>query len=154
MNIRRISIREVAEILGFLSVVASLVFVGLEIQQNSAVSRVQSQQATTTIMSEASVAALQDPELAELVIAANTGRIALQDLDTAQSARLYFWSLLTLQGLQSLWLSVQSGISPESDLDGLEGGDLINPYMKSRWNVLKRNLNPGFAAYIESIANI
>lgn len=142
------------EIAGIISVVASLLFVGLEIQQNSSVARVQSQQSTAELFSSVFTIMAENPELAELVISVNTGRLPLEELNREQSSTLYFINLLFLQAGQSAYYSAESGIANVEDIAGMTEGNLINPYVYSRWDALKQNLDKPYAEYLESITDL
>lgn len=145
-----ISAKLLIETVGIVGLIASLVFVGIEIQQNSVVAQAQSEQATSELMTNIFLLPAQDPELAELLISVNLGRLSIEDLDSRQSANLYFFYMLALQAWETSFQAVQSGIVPEGILDRYDGTYLLNPYVLSRWSEFRPVLTEEFAIFVES----
>ena len=147
-------IRAAIEMTGLISVVASLVFVGLELQQSSAVARVQAQQTSSQIINDAFAVVAEDPELATLVTNVNTGRTPVGELSLEQTSRLFIVNLMFLQAGQTAFLAAEAGIINEEYIAAMSGSGMINPFMRAYWDNFRLNLDPSYAAHLESIVDL
>ena len=138
--------KETAEVIGVLGVIASLIFVALEIRQNTDAIRSATVQDISRWSYDASMAALEYPELISARKAACTG-----DLTEDQRPVLfvYYASLLRLQA--NRFQQAQLGILDEDlalNLGG-RGGAYTNPFFVEAWSILQDDFGPDFRKFIE-----
>ena len=150
---KNMGLKELIEMLGICAVVASLIFVGIEIQQNSAVARLEARQTIQNQNLDISLAIASNAELSEaisLMTLVATNQMEAQELDSVDTVRLYFTTYSVLLNMQTAYDSVQEGILSESSLDGLGAGFLNNDFGRAIWPQLRGQLNDDFANWVES----
>ena len=138
--------REIAEVIGVLSVVASLVFVALEIRQNTDAVRSSTVQDISRWSYDATMALVESPEIVAARVAACSGTMS-QDQKT--TLHIYYEALLRLQ--LNRYQQAQLGIVDEElalNLGG-RGGAYANPYFAEVWANVNSQFSPGFANFIE-----
>ena len=103
------------ELLAATGVIASLVFVGMQIQQSNALGRLQAQQAMGEAWSTVNLTMATNPELASLLARMYDGELEA-DFTPGEAQSLY----LVLHGLDHTWemyyLQSRSGVLEEGDI--------------------------------------
>jgi hypothetical protein len=139
------------ETLGFLAVVAGLVFVGLELRQ----SNVQARAATRQALANASIEViLMRAADAELDRQAQAWGSAIEDdvLDCGQT-RMCALVFALLRHHENVFIQVQEGVVDESALlsYGFTGGGYyLSPLFAQLWPSLRQLFDPGFVAAFEA----
>ena len=138
----------IRETLGFLAVVASLVFVGIEIRQNTAVARGQARQDLAALNQEWLVLMGQDAEWNDIYNRAWRDEGELTELE---SRRATFMMLLNLRRMENVYLQYREGLVDESALSsyGLQGGGAIyrGPRFTAYWENGRNGFDPGFVEF-------
>ena len=112
---RRVVPRSLAEIVASLGVVASLVFVGLEIRQNTIASRASAYQALGLTFVDGLLNIALDPDLALiLTVAKDSSRWG--ELDEAEWARVDYRYRNIVRAYETIYLQVREGLLPDSAL--------------------------------------
>ncbi|HKK92021.1 MAG TPA: hypothetical protein VJ925_01265 [Longimicrobiales bacterium] len=139
--------------LAALGVIGSLVFVGLEIQQNTAAIRAQTRQGVADRNADAIYAVAENPELAR------AWTIVWQDgipgevatpVDSAQ-ARWAMWGMVRM--VEHAYLQVEEGILPESSLNGYgfrDNNNFQNPQFAPFWADIRNRFDPRFVEAFEA----
>jgi len=132
MKNQKVALREVVSTL---AVVASLVFVGLEIRQNTAAQRSQTRQA---ISDAAYDSFTRLAESADLAVAFNS--MFLDDttsLSAADSSRAGFFMLGALRRMENVYLQHREGVFDDDILDtyGFSGGVFTRPQFRAYWEL-------------------
>jgi len=138
--------RGLAEILGIFGIVASLIFVAMEIQQNTSAIQSATVQDISRWSYDASVLMLEQRDLIGARQAACTGTMSE---DQRTLLFIYFASLLRLQfnRFQQAELSI---LDQELSLNmGGRGGAYTNPYFAEAWTVLQDEFGSAFREFIE-----
>ena len=143
--------RDVRETLGLLGVIGSLIFVGLEIRQNTQVARAEAYRGIEQSISAWTLATVEDAEVAAAlrrVTFEGARRDELTDTEKWQVGAMYD---VPLRILESIYRQVGEGILPESALDyyGETSYVYTAPYMRDLWPVIKPNYHADFAEYFE-----
>jgi hypothetical protein len=138
------------ELTGMLGIIFSLVFVGMEISQNSAVAQAQQIQSISDSFSNIFLTSAQNPELAELIVGVNTGIISVELLDGAQFSSLYMFNLAMLVSLEATFSAVATGVLPREYVSQFDGSYVINPFVIANWESIKPILDVNFIEYVES----
>ena len=131
------------QVLSAIAVVASLVFVGLEIRQNSAAQRIQTRQAIADATLEFSLRLAENPSLlrvwdehfplvSEVAESDSSTSSTLTRLDSLQAGGAMF-ALIRL--LENVYLQHEEGVFDESILDnyGFTGGVFKSPAFAEWW---------------------
>jgi hypothetical protein len=145
--------KAVRETLGFLAVVASLVFVGLEIQQNTAVARGQTRQELATSAQEWLTLRVTDPELSA---AFDAYWIGDADVESIQSDRLQLMMRMFLVRVENVYLQYSEGLVDEAALNSYGLGATVY-FLRARfqdWWVgdgVRDDFDPGFVAFFDAL---
>lgn len=152
----RVSSKAVADTVGMLAVVLSLIFVGLQIRQNTIATRAAAYQAIGFHGSDIMIAEAMDHAFAALRVAA---------LDSAQwgSIDAAGWYQLEqrltgyMRAVEAVYLEVEEGLLPRDALQrfGLDVTTGTRTYPFGRlWPAVRPRLSAKFAAYVEAQLNI
>lgn len=145
--------KSVTEFLAAGSIVLSLVFVGLEIRENSAIARADAYNRTSTNAAEAMRDLITDPELSSLMRRASTG----EDLESFTDDEL-FRIRVFLQSLVQIHLSqykaAQAGLIPMEEFRTLPGGGgaFSMPIFRDMWHSgYKNSLQADYVEFTEGL---
>lgn len=147
--------KAVRDTLGFLGVVASLVFVGTEIHQNTQVARGQTRQALADASRDLTIAISTDPDMRRawlfianpnLVVGRPTPELTLADTLAAEG--LVFTHL---RSLENVFLQTQEGVVNESVFAtySFHGPQFQTPFFRAYWAEIRSGLDPGFVLRFE-----
>lgn len=144
--------KDIAEIIGILAIIGSLVFVGLELQQNSAIARMEAHSEFVSALSESTTAIAQNPQLSQLVWDTTVGTKSVEELtggERIQIRNLY-------QGNVSIWYglyqSIQEGILDEKYMENIATAGLHDSdAFRFLWPGLRNNFSAEFVEFFESL---
>ena len=105
--------KAIRETLGFLAVVTSLVFVGWEIRQNTAVARGQARQELTTLNQEWLVLMGQDAEWNDIW---RRGWTDGEELSAMEASRSLFMMIMNLRRMENVYIQYEEGLVDVSAL--------------------------------------
>ena len=130
MKSRNITLREVVSTV---AVVASLVFVGLEIRQNTAAQRSQTRQAISDAAYDWFMRMAESPDLSagfNSVFGDDTTQLSAVD-----STRIDFLMLGVLRRIENVYLQYREGVFESEILDtyGFTGGVFARPQFRTYW---------------------
>ena len=134
------------EVLGLISVVASLGFVALEIRQNTTAVRAATIQAVADQAMQLTLVLATDPHLPRLVREMIDGAVRA-DLSVEDYARLSTAMSAGLRRMENVFLQVQTGTLKEGALRRVSIGFYRNPFGRELWATARGNYDPGFAKY-------
>ncbi len=139
------------EAFGIRAVVASLIFVGLELRQTSSIARLEAHQVFVTAMSAGASDTASDPALAGLIMETFTDKKP-EEYTPAETMQLRAQYMSVTYLWYGLFLSVEEGILPEEYLSTIAATGLYNSdYFRSFWPQIRDNYNSEFRAYFESL---
>jgi hypothetical protein len=140
------------EAIGIAGIIASLVFVGTEIRQNSAIARAEAQRSISETEIGLMMATATNPELASLVTATLfSNEIEENELTGGQETILFSYTIARLFSWESIYDGVQLGVLPQSELDDFQASAIDNDFTRARWPFLRTILNQDFASFLESL---
>ncbi len=121
--------KETAEVLGVLGVIASLIFVGVEVSQNTSAVRGATLQAVSQQSLDLVMAGISDPELRSAFTAANEGTL------TPEQESIMGWFISAkLRADENRFRQVQLGILDESNFLQLSNHAAYRtPYFAEYW---------------------
>lgn len=142
--------RTLVDVLGALGVIASLIFVGLEIRQNTAVARVT---AFHTFLSEVNTLTdrvVTDDRLAGLIARTAQGEV-MADFSPEDQLRLRAHFLSILRVWEGLHRSVGEGILDDSELGLIGAGNIdANPFFMELWPGVRGQFSASFVEFMET----
>jgi hypothetical protein len=149
------AIGAIAESLGAIGVIASLIYLGVQLKSNAIASGVEAKLATTKLLTEFNDKFIHHPELYELWDKARTGSSELSDAE---------YALFTSLNMNSFWCisagyyQKQAGKLPEGDwfeVESIMDIWMNNVGMKNWWSRhASERFSPDFVAYVNSRYNI
>ena len=141
----------VREVVGFLGVAASLLFVGLEIRQNTAAARGQTRQDLAALNQEWLTLLAADSAFSELYFRAwsEDGEVAPHEL-----RRVEFMIVLEMRRLENVFFQHREGLVDDSALQsyGLQDLDIAHPRFREWWvdQGWRSAFDPEFVSFQES----
>ena len=139
------------ESVGIVAIVVSLVFVGYEVRQSTAVARSNAYNNFSSQFFELVSNAALDERMSRLISQVNRGAHP-GDFTPEEQASIRMYQGAAVRVWEGLFRSVQAGILNEDALDGAANGMLINnEYFKSTWASTKHIYTSDFVAWFESL---
>ena len=140
----------VREALGFAGVVASLLFVGLEIRQSTAATKGQTRQELAALNQEWLILLTSDEYFGDLFFAA---WIEGEEIDPADQVRADFMMTLNVRRLENVFFQFQEGLVDETALRsyGFQDMDVSSPNFAEWWveKDWRAAFHPDFVAFLE-----
>ena len=139
--------KTIRDTLAFLGVVASLLFVGTEIQRNTIASQAAAYQAIGIATAEMHLALAQDREIGPLLTNDRAVLAEMSPRDRIQSRRvLVAW----LRMGETVYLQVESGLLPPDALTHLGYENALGGLRPACfWPSVRNGVGPSFRAYLE-----
>ena len=137
------------ELVAAFGVILSLVFVGLEIRQNTAVARGQARQELATL-NQGFLALLSQEEQGRIWYRAWVGN---EELDPVETLRASVLMTMALRRFENVYLQYSEGLIDESALGsyGLQRAELYeSARFRELWRSQRQGFDPGFVEYFES----
>jgi hypothetical protein len=142
--------RVLIEGVGLLGVVLSLVFVGVEIRQNTTAMRAATLQAVTSQVNDLNLAIATDSELAVLAARMLDGDLARDDLSFAEQARLDFVIIAAMRRVENIFLQVEAGTLEQEALDRVGLSFYANPCGRESWSLMRGGFDAQFSAWFDA----
>ena len=141
--------KSLREVVGFAGVVGSLVFVGLEIRQNTLATRAAANQNMGTAISAVWLETAQDPERSLLTLQFLDDRS--MELTPTEEAQLANQSIAALRQYEVIWRQVELGLLGPEVLTyfGFEPGGIATGRI---WPRIRDRMSPDFRAFLEESA--
>jgi len=140
-----------ADVVGLVAVIATLVFVGMEIRQNTRAVRSATTQAISDQAMELTLSMATDEHLPRLVSDMVLNGITQRDLEPEDNMRLHLAVYAGLRRQENLYLQVQNDILPESALRNVSFPFYQNAYARELWESNRDRFDAGFASYWDGI---
>ncbi len=146
--------KAIRETLAALGVIASMVFVGMEIRQNTAIAKMAAAQTFTQQQLD-----LNQVILTEGYPALNTRMIEgapRRDFSSGDQLRLDATYLSVIRIWESLYRSVELGIQDQEMLDAITDGPspFASPYFIESWPFYRGAFTEDFASYFEELLGL
>lgn len=138
----------IAEIVGGVTIVASLVFVGFEIRHNSKVSQVNAYQDLVSQLTLINTLRIEDAEFADLYWRFDHGE---QPDNDSERARLEAYMMMVIRHADLAWRQYDSGLIERSDFVSVLAP--LRAYLNTQlgqdmWGVMENNLAPAFLGFV------
>ena len=138
----------VREVLAAVSIVASLLFVGFEIRQNTQASASTAIQAAAALQVDVYLTMLEDEELLSLVARVIDGG-RMSDFDARENFRLRVLVSIALKVTESRYRQASLGVIPEEEWFGANNSLYQSDYMRDVWPTVKLTQAPDFVEFVE-----
>mgnify|MGYP001321099471 FL=1 len=144
--------RIVIEIIGFLSVVGSLAFVGIEIRQNTSAVRGATNQAISDQVGELMLTIATDDNLAELVKRLYDGETQNQ-FDPVDDMRLFMTIMTGLRRIENIFLQIEDGILDDRAFDRIGLSFYRSNYGREIWQANRQFFDREFVPFFDELIN-
>ena len=144
--------KTVAEFTGIAAIVVSLVFVGYELRQSTAIARSDAYSSFSSRFFELASSAALDQRMSDLISQVNQGALP-GDFKPEDRVSIRMYQSAAVRVWEGLFRSVQAGVLPEDALESAASGILINnKYFRSTWASTKQLYTSDFIVYFESLS--
>jgi hypothetical protein len=142
---------EIAELVGIAAIVVSLVFVGYELRQSTAIARSDAYSNFSTQFFDLASSAALDERMSGLISQVNQGALP-GDFRPEDQVSIRMYQAAAVRVWEGLFRSVKAGVLPEEALESAASGILINNnFFRSNWASTKQLYTSDFIAYFESL---
>lgn len=141
----------IANLLAAVGVIATLIYLSIQIRQNTKAVRSSSIQNLVQSFSTTAQAAVENGYIIPLLLKGNAGGDALTE---EERARLHFWFIMTFRRFEGVYFQRDLGIVDAEVIDGFERSHIANLASKSAqewWSSSKEIFNSGFVSYLEEL---
>ena len=143
--------KESLELVGIAAIVVSLVFVGYELRQSTAIARSDAYSSFSSQFFELASNAALDKRMSGLISQVNQGALP-GDFTPEERVSIRMYQAAAVRVWEGLFRSVQAGVLPEEALESAASGILINNnFFRSTWASTKQLYTSDFIAYFESL---
>lgn len=142
--------RKIIEIGGLFSVIGSLIFVGVEINQNTAAVRGATQQEVSYQISEMYKMGIENEKIAFIMSEAYEG-IKKSDLDPTDYTRFWLFSMMGFRRVENIYLQYKNGFLNEDAFNRIGMDFYQTPLLLEIWDERKDAFDPEFALFFERL---
>lgn len=144
---KKIDLGQTIAILANLGVIAGIVFLAVELRQNSDQLAAQSRAARLAVFTDFLNSQFQDPQLAELIVRARSG----EPLTEAELYRIQAFNGRQWIAMQYVYGEVQRGMIDEAEIsiEAWREAFLESPRARESWDETKHQLSPDFREFME-----
>jgi len=141
----------IANLFAAIGVIATLIYLSIQIRQNTKAVRSSSIQNLVQSFSTTAQAAVENEYIVPLLLKANAGPGGLTE---EERGRLHFWFIMTFRRFESVYFQRDLGIVDAEVIDGFERSHIAILASKSAqewWANSKGIFNSGFVSYVEDL---
>ena len=139
------------EIFGLISVIGSLLFVGIEISQNTQAVRGATHQAVSDQASELYLEIASDERLSKLAYEMLVMNIKRNELSTTDQMSLDFIQLMGFRRVENIFLQYKNGILSEDAIDRIGMDSYRKAFSRESWEMFKPGFDPDFIIFFEEL---
>jgi hypothetical protein len=141
----------IANLLAAAGVIATFIYLSIQIRQNTKAVRSSSIQNLVQSFSTTAQAAVENEYIIPLLLKANT---SFEALTQEERARLRFWFIMTFRRFEGVYFQRDLGIVDAEVIDGFERSHiaiLASKAARQWWANSKEIFNSGFVSYLEEL---
>ena len=143
--------RAFIEIFGLISVIGSLLFVGVEISQNTQAVRGATHQAVSDQVSELYLEIASDERLSRLAYEMLVMNIKRNEMSTTDQMSLDFIQLMGFRRVENIFLQYKNGILSEDAIDRIGMDSYRKAFSRESWEMFKTGFDPDFVIFFEEL---
>ena len=146
---KKIDLGQMIQILANVGVLAGIIVVAFEIRQNTQVSIAESIQAMGEAGIQIAFAWADEAVLYNRLV--DDGAVPT-DFTPEENSKIRLMYFASLRGTESRYLQIELGLIPGADSWFGSGAEIYRaPYLVASWPVVRRNVAPDFASYLEAV---
>ena len=142
--------RNTIELIGFVSVIASLIFVGMEIRQNTTAVRGGTNQAISDQAPELYLAMATNRNLASLTVKLYDGAFR-KDFDPTDDMQLFLTVMTGLRRVENIFLQLEDNILDERAFDRIGLSFYRSNYGREIWDSNRQFFDRKFVPFFEKL---
>ena len=142
--------RKFFEIIGLLSVVGSLIFVGLEINQNTTAVRGATQQAVSSQVAEMYRIGAENERMANLISKAFQD-ISKTDISESDYVSLWMYQMMGFRRIENIYLQYKNGLLTKDAFSRIGMGIYRTKIVREIWDERKGDFEPDFVEFFEKL---
>ena len=145
------AIGAVANLFAALGVIATLIYLAMQIRQNTKAVRSSSIESLVHSLSATAQAAVENEYMVPLMLKANVGPETLTEVERV---RLHFWFIMTIRRFEGVYFQRDLGFVDAAVIEGFERSHISILASKSGqawWANAKEIFNSGFVLYVEEL---
>ena len=142
--------RSIIEMVGLISVIGSLVFVGVEIKQNTAAVRGATQQDISYQISEMYKIGVENEKIASIMTRSYQG-LKKSELTDTEFLQFWLFSMLGYRRIENIYLQYKNGFLTEEAFDRIGMSFYRTPIQLEIWEERKNGFDPEFAQFFEQL---
>ena len=143
--------RAFIEIFGLISVIGSLLFVGVEISQNTQAVRGATHQAVSDQVSELYLEIASDERLSRLAYKMLVENIKRNELNKTDQMSLDFIQLMGFRRVENIFLQYKNGILSKDAIDRIGMDSYRKSFSRDSWEMFKTGFDPHFVIFFEEL---
>jgi len=140
------------ELIGFISVIASLIFVGMEINQNTTAVRGATNQAISDQASELYLTIATDRNLASLVKKLYDD-VPKEEFDSIDEMQLFLTVMTGLRRVENIFLQLEDNILDDRAFDRIGLSFYRSVYGRQIWQENKQFFDRNFVPFFDNLLN-
>ena len=144
--------RQNIEAIGLVSVIPSLIFVGVEIRQNTTAIRGATQQEISYQISEIYKIAVENEKIALITSQAYKG-IEKDDLSETDFSRFWLFTMMGLRRVENIYLQYNNGFVGYEAFDRIDMAFYRTSLVRQIWEERKNSFDPEFVVFYEELRN-
>ena len=142
--------RIILEGVGIFSVIGSLLFVGVEIRQNTAAVRGATQQDISYQISEMYKIGVENEKIASIMSRSYQG-LKKSELTDTEFLQFWLFSMLGYRRIENIYLQYKNGFLSEEAFDRIGMSFYRTPIQLEIWEERKNGFDPEFALFFEKL---
>ena len=143
--------RTLIEIFGLISVIGSLIFVGVEISQNTQAVRGATHQAVFDQVSEYYLTLASEKELADLAAGALSNNIKRNELSMGDRLRTDMVIMTGIRRVENIYMQHKNGILDDDAFKMIGMDSYRSDYALDAWNSWKGGFDSDFVSFFEKL---
>jgi hypothetical protein len=143
--------KEIIEILGILAIIGSLIFVGIEIRQNSVEIRGSTHQTISEQVTKLYMTIASDERLSKLVSEMMANEELRNELNATDQLSLDFIVLTGLRRIENIYLQQLDGILSDKAFDRIGLEFYRAQYARQSWEKYKTGFDSAFIDFFEEL---
>ena len=142
--------RIILEGLGIVSVIGSLIFVGLEISQNTAAVRGATQQEISYQVSEMYKIGAENDKIASIMSRSYQG-MTKEELSDTDYLQFWLFSMMGYRRVENIYLQYKNGLLTEDAFSRIGMGIYRTKIVREIWDERREDFEPDFADFFEEL---
>ena len=146
--------KEIIEILGIIAIIGSLIFVGIEIRQNSSAIRGATHQSISEQVTKLYMNVANDERLSELVSQMQLNDSLRNKLNATEQLSLDFIVLTGLRRIENIYLQQLDGILSDKAFERIGLEFYQTQFSRETWEKYKTGFDSTFIIFFEELRNV